>query len=103
MSAVTSYRSDHQKPLPRLHVTNLATPQKPAVATPAGALLASEHDRSMACFFRHSTGRRSTGRHSTGRRSTGPEAHTTAITAITAITATTVEDWDVFRLGELTS
>jgi len=88
MSAVASHRSDHQKPLSRLHVTNLATPQKPAGATPAGALLASEHDRSVAC---------------SSRRSTGPEAHTTAITAITAITATTVEDWDVFRLGELTS
>jgi len=95
MSAVASHRSDHQKPLSRLYVANLATPQKPAGATPAGALLASEHDRSVAC-----SSRRSTGRHSTGRHSTGPEAHTTAITAITA---TTVEDWDVFRLGELTS
>ena len=90
MSAVASHRSDHQKPLSRLYVANLATPQKPAGATPAGALLASEHDRSVACSSRRST----------GRRSTGPEAHTTAITAITA---TTVEDWEVFRLGELTS
>jgi hypothetical protein len=86
MSAVASHRSDHKKPLSRLHVTSLATPQKPEGATPAGALLALEHDRSVACSSR-----------STGSRSTGPEAHTTAITA------TTVEDWDVFRIGELTS